>query len=113
MLWMYQRVFYGKVPGAPQHEEDHGHGAHGHEGEEPHEETHDVGHAHGLRMPDLSPREWGIVIPLVVMMVWMGVYSQSFLPPVGKTNAKILEQTHVNVTVRVQAKPMREVANAR
>ena len=47
------------------------------------------------------------------MMVWMGVYSQSFLLPVGKTNAKILEQTHVNVTVRVQAKPMREVANAR
>ena len=44
-------------------------------------------------MPDLSPREWGIVIPLVVMMVWMGVYSQTFLPPVGKTNATILEQT--------------------
>jgi NADH-quinone oxidoreductase subunit M len=112
MLWMYQRVFYGRAPGAPDHDGDHGHGGHGHDAHNHHDDAHDdAGHGHG--MPDLSAREWGIVIPLVVMMVWMGVYSQSFLPPVGKTNAKILEQTHVNVTVRVQAKPMREVASAR
>jgi hypothetical protein len=36
------------------------------------------------------------------MMVWMGVYSQSFLPPVGKITASILEQTNVNVPYRVQ-----------
>ena len=52
------------------------------------------------------------------MMVWMGVYSQSFLPPVGKNTARILEQTNVNVPYRVQipppAKPQAaEVADAR
>jgi len=40
-----------------------------------------------------------------VMMVWMGVYSQSFLPPVGKNTARILEQTNVNVPYRVQVQP--------
>ena len=52
MLWMYQRVFYGEA------------------GEE-------VRH----HMFDLNFREWAVIVPLVAMMVWMGVYSQSFLPP--------------------------------
>jgi len=33
--------------------------------------------------------------------VWMGVYSQSFLPPVGRTTALVLEQSQVNVPLRV------------
>jgi NADH-quinone oxidoreductase subunit M len=74
MLWMYQRVFYGE------------------EGEE-------IAH----HMFDLKAREWAAVIPLIAMMVWMGVYSQSFLPPIGKTTARVLEQTQVNVPFRVQA----------
>ena len=37
------------------------------------------------------------------MMVWMGVYSQTFLPPVGKVTARVLDQTQVNVPFRVQA----------
>jgi NADH-quinone oxidoreductase subunit M len=41
-------------------------------------------------------------VPLIVMMVWMGVYSQSFLPPVSKATARVLEQTHINVPERVQ-----------
>jgi NADH-quinone oxidoreductase subunit M len=72
MLWMYQRVFYGEA------------------GEE-------VRH----HIPDLKPREWAAVLPLVAMMVWMGVYSQSFLPPVSKATARVLEQTQVNVPFRV------------
>ena len=42
-------------------------------------------------VPDLNPREWAAIVPLIVMMVWMGVYSQSFLPPVGKNTARSLE----------------------
>jgi NADH:ubiquinone oxidoreductase subunit 4 (subunit M) len=55
-------------------------------------------------LPDLNLREWAAVIPLIVMMVWMGVYSQSFLPPVGKTTARLLDQTQVNVPFRVQVR---------
>jgi NADH-quinone oxidoreductase subunit M len=88
MLWLYQRVCYGETS----------------------EEVR-------LHVPDLSLREWAAVVPLAVMMVWMGVYSQSFLPPVGKTNARVLEQTQVNVGFRVQVKQQRktvaEVGHAR
>ncbi len=44
-------------------------------------------------MPDLKLREWAAMVPLIVMMVWMGVYSQSFLPPVSKATARVLDQT--------------------
>jgi NADH-quinone oxidoreductase subunit M len=86
MLWLYQRVFYGEV------------------GEEV--RSH---------VPDLKVREWAAVVPLLAMMVWMGVYSQSFLPPVSKTTAAIMDQTQVNVPFRVESgHPHRgEVASAR
>jgi NADH-quinone oxidoreductase subunit M len=74
MLWLYQRVFYGETPGEVRH-----------------------------HVFDLMPREWAAILPLIVMMVWMGMYSQSFLPAVRKTTARILEQTQVNVQFRVQA----------
>ncbi|MGD0497393.1 MAG: NADH-quinone oxidoreductase subunit M [Bryobacteraceae bacterium] len=73
MLWLYQRVFYGQA-----------------------------GAEVRSHVPDLGFREWAAIVPLVVMMVWMGVYSQSFLPPIGKTTARILEQSQVNVPVQVQ-----------
>ena len=72
MLWMYQRVFYGEA-----------------------------GAEVRSHIPDLNLREWAAIVPLIVMMVWMGVYSQSFLPPVGKNTARVLEQTNVNVPYRV------------
>ena len=61
MLWMYQRVFYGEL-----------------------------GAEVRAHVPDLKLREWAAVVPLIVMMFWMGVYSQSFLPPVGKVDARVL-----------------------
>jgi len=86
MLWMYQRVFYGEL-------------------------TEKV----RSHMPDLNLREWAVVIPLIAMMVWMGVYSKSFLDPVGKTTARVLEQTHVHVGEQVDLRmPVRtEVSRAR
>ena len=72
MLWLYQRVFYG--------------------------ETAEAVRAH---IPDLTLREWAAIVPLIAMMVWMGVYSQSFLRPVGRSTALVLEQSQVNVPFRV------------
>jgi NADH-quinone oxidoreductase subunit M len=72
MLWLYQRVFYG--------------------------ETSDDLRVH---MPDMNFREWAAVVPLIAMMVWMGVYSQSFLPPVTKATARVLDQAQINVPFRV------------
>ncbi len=81
MLWLYQRVFYGEV-----------------------------GEQVRSHVSDLRGREWAAVIPLVAMMVWMGVYSQSFLPPVGKVTAKVLTQSEINVSYRVQLQPARPAA---
>ena len=73
MLWLYQRVFYGETPDEVRH-----------------------------HVFDLKPREWAAIVPLIAMMVWMGMYSQSFLPAVRKATAHILDQTQVNVQFRVQ-----------
>jgi NADH-quinone oxidoreductase subunit M len=73
MLWLVQRVFYGEA-------------------------STDF----KLHMPDLSHREWGAMLPLLVLMLWMGVYSQTFLPSVGAVNAQVIEQTKNGLEYRVQ-----------
>jgi len=84
MLWLYQRVFYGNV-------------------------TENVSH----HITDLNLREWAVVVPLIAMMVWMGVYPQSFLPPVTKATARVLDQAQINVPFRVELRRNVEVARAR
>ncbi len=73
MLWLYQRVFFGETPDSVRHD-----------------------------IFDLRARELAAVAPLIVMMVWMGVYSQTFLPRVTEANTRILEQTQVNVPFQVR-----------
>ncbi len=46
-------------------------------------------------MPDLSGREWAAIIPLVILMLWMGLYPQTFLPSISAQNAHMLEQVKV------------------
>ena len=72
MLWMYQRVFFGELSDEVKH-----------------------------HMPDFNAREWACMIPLVVMMVWMGIYTQTFLPAVTEANLKILDQSKSNAPLRV------------
>jgi len=84
MLWMYQRVFYGEV-------------------------TENIRH----HIADLNLREWAVAVPLIVMMFWMGIYPQSFLPPVTKATTRVLDQTQINVPYRVALPHKVEVARAR
>jgi NADH-quinone oxidoreductase subunit M len=84
MLWLYQRVFFGDTPDAVR------------------------SHVH-----DIRPREWVAAIPLIVLMVWMGTVTRTFLPPVGAINAAILKQTLINAEFHVENRTPKEVANAR
>jgi NADH-quinone oxidoreductase subunit M len=63
MLWLYQRTFYGRA-------------------------SHDVEH----HVHDLTTLEWVAIAPLMILMVWMGTYTQSFLPAISSQNASILNQ---------------------
>jgi NADH-quinone oxidoreductase subunit M len=84
MLWLYQRVFYGETP------------------------EHVASHVH-----DLGRREWLAIAPMIALMVWMGVYTPTFLPPVTRANAKILEQSKMNVKFQVAAPARSPVLSAR
>jgi NADH-quinone oxidoreductase subunit M len=84
MLWLYQRAFYGKASEGVSH-----------------------------HMTDLGPREWAAILPLLLLMVWMGTFTQSFMPPISAQNARILEQANRGVAAHTQAPAVKEVANAR
>jgi NADH-quinone oxidoreductase subunit M len=73
MLWLYQRVFFGKA-------------------------SEDLTH----HMYDLVPREHLAIVPLILLMVWMGSFSQSFLPPISATNAGILGPIDARKEVQVK-----------
>ena len=55
--------------------------------------------------PDLDFREVLLVAPLLFLMVWMGVASTGFLAAQSAVNAKILQQTKMNVEFRVDRQP--------
>jgi NADH-quinone oxidoreductase subunit M len=113
MLWLYQRTFFGRFAGvegevSQSHDDGHSHD-HVHSHDHDHGHTHD--HVHEGKqvrfpgMPDLSGREWAAILPLLILMVWMGMAPQSFLPSIGASNAKTLEESKVNVEFQVRTVP--------
>jgi NADH-quinone oxidoreductase subunit M len=63
MLWMYQRVFYGKLTN-PENE----------------------------KLIDLSFREKVVLVPLVIMIFWIGVYPKPFFRILEPSARTIIEQ---------------------
>jgi NADH-quinone oxidoreductase subunit M len=74
MLWMYQRTFWGRLS----------------------EKTE--------AFADLKLREWAPLFPLLLMMVWLGSYAQSFLPVISSSTSRLLEQTKMNNQYRVEVR---------
>jgi NADH-quinone oxidoreductase subunit M len=71
MLWMYQRVFLGKTS------------------------------EHTASFTDLNFRDWVPVAPLLLLMVWLGCYTQTFMPAISAATKNILDQTAMNNTYQV------------
>ena len=65
MLWMFQRVNYGPVT-----------------------------HEKNRRLPDLTPREWVLMVPIVAMCIVMGVFPDIFLRPMEPSINRIIERVH-------------------
>ena len=70
MLWMYQRVMFGEV-------------------------VHEV----NRKLHDLVPREVGLLVPVLVVMVWIGVYPSTFLHKTEASVAALLSRVEARATV--------------
>jgi NADH-quinone oxidoreductase subunit M len=63
LLWSYQRVFFGKL-------------------EKP----------ENASLRDLNLREWAVLVPIVIFIVWIGLYPQTFLEKSALSSKQIIEQ---------------------
>jgi NADH-quinone oxidoreductase subunit M len=70
LLWMYQRVIFGEIT----HEENR-------------------------RLTDLTPREWAVLVPVLVFIVWIGVYPSAFTGKTEATIAALLAQVESKASV--------------
>jgi NADH-quinone oxidoreductase subunit M len=74
MLWMFQRVNYGPV-------------------------TNDQ----NASLPDLRPREWLQLVPIIVMAVLMGVLPNVFLRPIAPAVERMLDLVHSEAPSQIRA----------
>jgi NADH-quinone oxidoreductase subunit M len=76
MLWMFQRVNYGPI-----------------------------GNEKNRALPDLSRREWSMVVPIVAMSIVMGVYPNPFLRPMEPAVNRVIERVTGRQPAQAQASP--------
>jgi NADH-quinone oxidoreductase subunit M len=77
MLYLYRRVIFGKI-------------------------TRDDVRA----MLDLSPREKAVFAPLLLLVLWMGVYPNSFLAPIRTSVDHLIAQVHKAQTAAADSNPV-------
>jgi NADH-quinone oxidoreductase subunit M len=66
MLWLYQRMMFGNI-------------------------THEA----NRRLTDLSGREMALLMPIVLLMFWIGIYPGTFLRKMDAASAHLLAQMQV------------------
>src|SRR5216117_738870 len=71
LLWMYQRVIFGEI-------------------------THEANRA----LPDLTPREWAVLVPVVVLIVWIGVYPSAFTGTTETAVEALIAQVQAKANVQ-------------
>ncbi len=67
-------------------------------------------------MPDISTREWAMMAPIAAVVLWMGVYPESFLAPmradIAALDARIASAAPASDSQLAQGEPRSEAANA-
>ena len=82
MLWLYQRMFFGEI-----------------ENEK------------NKLLPDLSVREWAYMLPLVIMSLWIGIYSGPFIRYIEKPVNALVKQVRPNYLTPGAPAPSTPVQN--
>jgi NADH-quinone oxidoreductase subunit M len=62
----------------------------------------EITHEENRHLSDLSSREIALLVPVVLMIVWIGVYPNTFLRPMDASTAHLLEQMQVKKTMVAQ-----------
>jgi NADH-quinone oxidoreductase subunit M len=75
MLWMFQRVNYGSVTSEK-----------------------------NAALPDLRPREWAVMVPIVALAILMGVFPNLFLRPIEPAVERTLNRVQRGAPSRIQAR---------
>ncbi len=63
LLWSYQRIFFGTVD-----------------------------NPENKKLTDLKPREWAVLLPIVVFIVWIGFYPATFLEKSAASSRQVIQQ---------------------
>jgi NADH-quinone oxidoreductase subunit M len=74
MLWMFQRVNYGEL-------------------------TNDKNRS----LPDLTPREWALMVPTIALAIFMGVAPNVFLNPMKPSIDKLVDRVQSGASAPVTA----------
>ena len=80
LLWLFQRVFFGEVTNKK-----------------------------NLTLTDLVPREVALLMPLIVLIVWVGVYPKPFLDRIAPASQKVIQmaqskRTDAGQVAKIQVK---------
>ena len=78
LLWMYQRVFFGEVTN-PKNQ----------------------------KLPDIDAREKFILVVLVLVIIWMGVYPSPFLRRIDVSSAQVIQRMGAGTTQLVDGAPLK------
>jgi hypothetical protein len=73
MLWMFQRVNYGPVTNEK-----------------------------NRNLPDLTPREWALMVPTIALVIVMGIFPGIFLRPMEPSVNRIIERVTASQPARVR-----------
>ncbi len=84
MLWMFQRVMYGEVTNPK-----------------------------NVSLKDLSPREWAVLLPVVLLIFWIGLYPAPFLRTTEASVNGLLQQVERKYERVVAAEKQRDCQVAR
>ncbi|HET6978043.1 MAG TPA: NADH-quinone oxidoreductase subunit M, partial [Pyrinomonadaceae bacterium] len=75
-LWLYQRMFFGTI-------------------DNPKNES----------LPDLKPREWAYMVPLMILSLWIGIYPKPFLEYIQQPVNAVVKQVRPDYVIPGTAAP--------
>jgi hypothetical protein len=72
----------------------------------------EIRHEANRHLRDLTPREWALLAPVLLMIVWIGVYPRTFTSKTEATVQALIAQVESKASVAGGRSPAPRVADA-